>query len=75
MAGTRAPRKRKTPRHARREPKLGRIEFNPSPDAEDRLRRLFTILASHFAEKDAVSMGKDCPSGIMPAGSGCEAAE
>ena len=24
------------------------IDFNPAPDAEDRLRRLFTLLASHF---------------------------
>lgn len=29
------------------------IDFKPAPDAQDRLRRLFTILAGHFAEKDA----------------------
>ena len=29
------------------------IDFNPAPDAEDRLRRLFTMLASHFAGEGA----------------------
>ena len=30
------------------------VEFKPAPDAQDRLRRLFTILAAHFAERDQV---------------------
>ncbi len=30
------------------------VEFRPAPDAQDRLRRLFTILAAHFAERDPV---------------------
>ena len=30
------------------------VEFKPAPDAQDRLRRLFTILAAHFAERDPV---------------------
>ena len=29
------------------------VEFKPAPDAQDRLRHLFTILAGHFAERDA----------------------
>ena len=29
------------------------VEFKPAPDAQDRLRRLFTILAGHFDERDA----------------------
>ena len=28
---------------------MGRILSNPAPDAEDRLRRLFTLLAKHIA--------------------------
>ena len=35
------------------------VEFNPAPDAQDRLRRLFTILAGHFAERDADEKQKD----------------
>ena len=48
MSGTRNQGKLKTPRYAGPEPRIGRIEFNPAPDAEDRLRRLFTLLASHL---------------------------
>ena len=28
------------------------VEFRPAPDAQDRLRRIFTILAAHFGERD-----------------------
>ena len=31
------------------------VEVKPAPDAQDRLRRLFTILAAHFAERDAMA--------------------
>lgn len=48
MAGTKDPRKPKTPSYAGPEPRIGRIEFSPAPDAQDRLRRLFTLLASHL---------------------------
>ena len=34
--------------------KLARIDCNPAPDAEDRLRRIFTILLRH-ATKDRQS--------------------
>ena len=30
------------------------VEVKPAPDAQDRLRRLFTILAAHFADKGAM---------------------
>jgi len=30
------------------------VEFKPALDAQDRLRRLFTILAAHFAQRDPV---------------------
>ena len=39
----------KTPkgsRRAGRELRVARVDFNPGPDAEDRLRRLFTILVN-----------------------------
>ena len=49
MAGTRNQRKPRKPRYAGPEPRIGRIDFNPAPDAEDRLRRLFTLLAKHIA--------------------------
>ena len=52
MSGTRNQGKPKTPRYAAPEPRIGRIEFNPAPDAEDRLRRLFTLLASHLPGND-----------------------
>ena len=29
------------------------IDLNPAPDGQERLRRLFTILASHFAGEGA----------------------
>ena len=51
MAGTRNQGKPKNPRYAGPEPCIGRIEFNHAPDAEDRLRRLFTLLAKHFADE------------------------
>ena len=46
----------KRPNGARSEPELrfAGVEFKPAPDAQDRLRRLFTILAAHFADKDAM---------------------
>ena len=35
------------------------VEYKPAPDAQDRLRRLFTILAAHFAERDQVEEKQD----------------
>ena len=35
------------------------VEFRPAPDAQDRLRRIFTILAGHFAERDAQATNED----------------
>ena len=51
----------KGPNRARSEPELRfvGVEFKPAPDAQDRLRRLFTILASHFADKDSIDEGQD----------------
>ena len=51
----------KWPRRAKSEPELrfAGVEVKPAPDAQDRLRRLFTILAAHFADKDSVDEGQD----------------
>lgn len=35
------------------------ISFNPGPDAQDRLRRLFTLILEHAAEKRQVSPPDD----------------
>ena len=56
----------KRPRRAKSEPELRfvGIDFNPAPDARDRLRRLFTILATQFAEQNAAATKRDCPPGV-----------
>ena len=38
------------------------VEFKPAPDAQDRLRRLFTLLAGHFADKGLFRTEQDAPS-------------
>ena len=42
------------------------IDFKPAPDAEERLRRLFTILVSHFAGEGAGEPEQDFPSAGSP---------
>ena len=59
MAGTRNQRKPKNPRYAGPEPRIGKIECHPAPDAEDRLRRLFTLLAGHLAGDDGTGTELD----------------
>ena len=51
----------KRPNRTRSEPELRvvGIDFKPAPDAQDRLRRLFTLLATHFAERDQVEEKQD----------------
>ena len=51
LAGTRNQGKPKNPRYAGPEPRIGKIECHPAPDAEDRLRRLFTLLAKHISRE------------------------
>ena len=45
--------RRKSPGGNTPELRVVGIDLNPAPDAEDRLRRLFTILAGHFAGEGA----------------------
>ena len=56
--------KPKSSRHTGPEPKLGRILSNPAPDAEDRLRRLFTLLAGHLAGEGATETEQAAPGGV-----------
>ena len=41
--------------------KLVGIDYNVGPDAEDRLRRIFTILLEHTAAKRQAATEKDAP--------------
>ena len=43
------------------------IDFNPAPDAQDRLRRLFTILLEHAArQRQAAPDSNDAPPDSRP---------
>ena len=44
-----------------------RVISRPAPDAEDRLRRLFTLLLEHAARERRAEPGKDTLSGSRPA--------
>ena len=43
------------------------INCNPAPDAQDRLRRLFTILLKHAAEERRDAPGENAPADHPPA--------
>ena len=47
MRDTKKKRTQSRPRSAALEPRVVGIHFNPGPDAEDRLRRVYTILVNH----------------------------
>ena len=66
MSGTRNQRKARNPRYAGPEPRIGRIDFNPAPDAEDRLRRLFTLLASHLPGSDMTETEQEAVAQTLP---------
>ena len=48
------------------------IDCNPGPDAQDRLRRIFAILASHFAGEDMTGPEPGSPPADSPPGDGNE---
>ena len=73
MSGTKIQGKPKNPRYAGPEPKLGRILCNPAPDAEDRLRRLFTLLAGHLAGGDMTEPEQDAADQVLHAEDHAEA--
>ncbi len=53
---------------------FGVVEFNynPGPDAQDRLRRLFTLLVKHATRGWPAAPEKDSPSDTPPAGDHAE---
>ena len=59
----------KRPNRAKSEPELrvAGVDFKPAPDAQARLRRLFTLLATQFAEQNASANKQDWPPGLSPA--------
>ena len=59
MKDTGKQRGKREPAKDARELRFVGVEFKPAPDAQDRLRRLFTILAAHFAERDQVKVKQD----------------
>ena len=67
MANTENRGKAKGSRHTGPEPKMGRILCKPAPDAEDRLRRLFTLLAKHVASDRTATPEQDDFSEVLAA--------
>ena len=57
----------KSPRRTGPEPRVVRVDCNPGPDAEDRLRRLFTLLVKYAARDRVPALAKDSPSDASPA--------
>ncbi len=49
MAKTKDSERKKKPGRSGPEPTVVEVRCNPSPDAQDRLRRVFTILPKHAA--------------------------
>ena len=49
------------------------INCNPAPDAQDRLRRLFTILLEHAARERQAADDGDSPADSLPADDGAKA--
>ena len=47
--------------------RVARVDCNPGPDAEERLRRLFTLLVKHAARDRLPALEKDSPSDASPA--------
>ena len=62
-------RQKKPKRPGRDAPEFRVVEFNynPGPDAEDRLRRLFSLLVKHAAKDRQAAPEEDSPSDGPPA--------
>ena len=57
----------KSPRRTGPEPRVVRVDCNLGPDAEDRRRRLFTLLVKYAARDRLPVPEKDAPSDTSPA--------
>ena len=63
----------KRPKSSRRtgpELRVARVDFNPGPDAEDRLRRLFTLLVKYTTRDKLPVPEQDSPSDGLPSEAG-----
>ena len=58
MEGTKEHNKKRRPAKDAPELRVVGIEFNPGPDGEERLRRLFTLLVKLASEDEAPSLRK-----------------
>ncbi len=59
MSDTKKTRKARKPRRAAQDLRVVGIHFNPGPDAQDRLRRIFTLLLKHANGGSSLSPNKD----------------
>ena len=50
--------------------RVARVDFNPGPDAEDRLRRLFTLLVEYTTRDKLPEPKQDSPSDGLPSEAG-----
>ena len=57
----------KSPGKASPELRVVAINCNPAPDAQDRLRRLFTLLLEHAAKERQAAPDDDAAVGQLPA--------
>ena len=73
MEDTKTWNKRRRPEEAASEFGVVRIISRPGPDAEDRLRRLFTLLLEHAARERQAAPEKDSLPGTELAGDDIEA--
>ena len=65
--------RRKRPEEDASELGIVRVYSKPAPDAEDRLRRLFTLLLEHTARERHAAPMKDSLPGVDLAGDNSEA--
>ena len=63
----------KTPGRGAGELRVVAINCNPAPDAQDRLRRLFTLLLEHTARDRQTATDGDSPANATPADDRTEA--
>lgn len=57
----------KTSDRAPGELRIVAINCNPAPDAQDRLRRLFTLLLEHTVRDRQIATDEDSPANATPA--------
>lgn len=66
MRDTSSPNEKKLPGRSAFEVGVIRVSANPGPDAEDRLRRLMSLIVRHATRDIQAASGKDSPSDAPP---------